>query len=278
MKVGLLTAPFGNDDLETVMDFAEDAGIPCLEVIAQPGSKHIDPARLDKAAVKRIRESLDARGLEISGLAYYTMAISDAKYVKEVQAHAKRTIDAAAALGVGVVCMLAGGPVKGMSKIETIREVLPRAFKPVLAHAAKKNVKIALENYFETCLQGLDTFEALFKAIPDAHFGLNYDPSHLYHQDINYLIPVTEFGKRIFHSHAKDTLVDRARRAHVGIYGPGWWRYVIPGFGNIQWGEYITHLRMNGYDGVLSIEHEDGTQSREDGFIRGAAFLEQFCF
>jgi len=85
------------------------------------------------------------------------------------------------------------------------------------------------------------------------------------------------FADRLFHSHAKDTLVDKAKRARVGVYGSGWWRYVIPGFGNIDWGEYTAHLRMAGYDGVLSIEHEDSTQGREEGFLRGAAHLEQYC-
>ena len=189
----------------------------------------------------------------------------------------KKVIDGAARLNVPTVCMLAGFPTKGMSKLETIREVLPKAFKPILAHARKKKINIALENWFETNLQGLDTFEALFEAIPDANFGLNYDPSHLYHQEIDHLVPVSLYKDRLFHTHAKDTLVNKAVRARVGIYGEGWWRYVIPGFGNLDWGEYISHLRQNGYDGVLSIEHEDETQSREEGFIRGAWHLEQFC-
>ena len=85
------------------------------------------------------------------------------------------------------------------------------------------------------------------------------------------------FGKRIFHTHAKDTLVDVEVRARVGIYGRGWWRYVIPGSGSIHWGEYINHLRMNGYSGVLSIEHEDSALSREKGFILAARHLAQFC-
>ncbi|MCL4219275.1 MAG: sugar phosphate isomerase/epimerase, partial [Candidatus Hydrogenedentes bacterium] len=221
-------------------------------------------------------EELDARGLEITSLAYYDVAITDPKKMRQVQDHAKRTIDAAALLGVDVVCMLAGFPAEGRSKHETIRKVLPKAFKPILAHGRKKNVKIALENWFQTCLQGLDTFEAMFEAIPDENFGLNYDPSHLYHQECDHLVPVSQFAKRIFHSHAKDTLVNQAVRARVGVYADGWWRYVIPGFGNINWGEYITHLRLNGYDGVLSIEHEDSTQTREEGFIRGALHLEQF--
>ena len=277
MKVGMLTAPFGGETLEVVMDFAEEAAIPCLEVVAGPGSKHIDPAKLTATQVKKTRAMLEERDLEISSLAYYETAITNAKKVKGVQAHAKKTIDAAVALAVPTVCMLAGFPAEGMSKIETIRNVLPKAFAPILAHAKKKKVNIALENWFATCLQGQDTFECLFETIPDLHFGLNYDPSHLYHQECDHLVPVAMFGKRIFHTHAKDTLVDKAKRAKTGIYAGGWWRYVIPGFGNINWGEYITHLRLAGYDGVLSIEHEDGTQTREEGFLRGALHLEQFC-
>lgn len=276
MQVGMLTAPFGKEPLETVLDFAEDAGIPCLEIIAGPGSNHIDPSTLTAAAARTILDSVRDRGLMISSLAYYTNT-TDPKNQKAVQEHAKKTIDAAALLGVPTVCMTAGRPVEGMSKPETIKKVCPKVFKPILTHARKKKVNIAIENWFETCLQGLDTFEALFMAIPDDNFGLNYDPSHLYHQECDHLAPVSMFAKRIFHTHAKDTLVDKARRANVGIYAGGWWRYVIPGFGNINWGEYVSHLRQNGYDGVLSIEHEDGAQTREDGFRRGAWYLEQFC-
>jgi len=276
MKVGMLTAPFGKEKFETVLDFAEEAGIPCLEIVAHPGSKHIDPEKLTRAQVEKISAMVAERDLEISSLAYYTNT-SDPDTYKAVQKHAKKTIDAAAALGVPTVCMLAGMPVEGMSKIETIQKVLPRVFGPILTHARKRNINIALENWFATCLQGLDTFECMFDTIKDPNFGLNYDPSHFYHQECDLLLPVSMFSERIFHTHAKDTLVDRAKRARVGIYGAGWWRYVIPGFGNIDWGEYVSHLRMNGYDGVLSIEHEDGAQTREEGFIRGTRYLEQFC-
>ncbi|MBI5091662.1 MAG: sugar phosphate isomerase/epimerase [Candidatus Hydrogenedentes bacterium] len=276
MQVGMLTAPFGNESLETVLDFAEDAGIPCLEIIAGPGSKHIDPSKLTPAAAGKILDAVRERGLNISSLAYYANT-TDPKNHKQIQEHAKRTIDAASLLGVPTVCMLAGMPVPGLTKHETIKKVCPKVFKPILTHARRKKINIALENWFETNLQGIDTFEHLFEAIPDDNFGLNYDPSHLYHQECDHLVLVSMFAKRIFHTHAKDTLVNKAKRAQVGIYGGGWWRYVIPGFGNINWGEYISHLRQNGYDGVLSIEHEDGTQTREDGFRRGAWYLEQFC-
>lgn len=277
MRVGLLTVPFNDEPLDTVLDFAESASIPCLEVWAGPKSRHIDPFDLKAAQVKKIRDGLEERMLEITALAYYTIDLTDPKKTKAVQAHAKKTIDAAAKLEVPVVCMIPGFAAPGMDKIRTIREVLPKAFRPILTHARKRGIKIALENYFMTCLQGLDTFEELFKAIPDDNFGLNYDPSHLYHQQCDHLLPVSLYKDRIFHVHAKDTLVDQALRAQRGVLGAGWWRYVIPGFGNIDWGEFISHLRQNGYDHVLSIEHEDNTQSREDGFMRGAWHLEQFC-
>lgn len=276
MKVGMLTAPFRNEKLETVLDFAEEASIPCLEVVAGPRSKHIDPARLTPARAAKIKEAVAERRLTISSLAYYAN-MTDPKARKAMQAHAKKTIDAAVLLEVPTVCMLAGMPAGGLSKIETIRKVAPKVFRPILTHARKKKINIALENYFATCLQGIDTFECLFETVPDDNFGLNYDPSHLVHQGCDHLLPVSMFAKRIFHTHAKDTLIDRAKRAKIGIYADGWWRYVIPGFGNIDWGEYIAHLRMNGYDGVLSIEHEDDTQTREEGFVRGAWHLEQFC-
>jgi sugar phosphate isomerase/epimerase len=272
----MLTAPFGKEPLSTVLEFARDSDIRCLEVMAGPGSLHLDPSRATAKELDTLKGTVDNAGLEITALAYYTNT-SDSKQSKEIQAHAKKTIDAAARLGVPTVCMLAGWPVEGMTKVETIRKVLPKAFKPILEHARKKNINIALENYFATCLQGIDTFEAIFEAIPDANFGLNYDPSHLVHQECDYFLPVSLFKDRIFHTHAKDTYIDHGLRAKVGIYGTGWWRYVIPGFGLVDWPRYITHLRINGYDHVMSIEHEDATQTREEGFMRGAWYLEQFC-
>lgn len=277
MKVGMLTAPFANEKLEDVLEFAEEASIPCLEVVAAPGSNHVDLNDFAKARAQKIRELLDERSLEITSLAYYDPNFTDPKKTKAFQANAKKAIDAAAMLDVRIVCMLAGFPAPGKTKLETIETTLPKIYQPILTHARKKKVKIALENWYRTCLQGLDTFDALFEAIPDENFGLNYDPSHLYHQQCDHLLPVSHFKDRIFHVHAKDTLIDQSMLRYVGNQGGGWWHYVVPGFGNINWGEFVSHLRMNGYDYVLSIEHEDATQTREEGFVRGAWYLEQFC-
>jgi sugar phosphate isomerase/epimerase len=186
-------------------------------------------------------------------------------------------VEAASLLGVSTLCMQTGMALPNMTRIAQIKALVSKVYAPILAYARDKGIRIAIENWFETCLQGIDTFECLLETIRDENFGLNYDPSHLVHQEINHLLPVRMFGKRIFHCHAKDTLIDIETKARVGIYGHGWWRYVIPGSGSIHWGEYINHLRMNGYNGVLSIEHEDSAVSRERGFILAARHLAQFC-
>jgi sugar phosphate isomerase/epimerase len=276
MHVGMLTAPFGGETLDKIADFAKSAGIKSLEVSVDQGSTQLDPTTFDAAKADAVKAMLSERAVNISALSYYDN-MNEPDKTAERQAIAIKTIDAAAMLGVPVVCLIAGMAAPNMNKTNTIKKVLPKVFAPILAHAAEKQIKIALENYFETCLQGVDTFELLFDTIKDENFGLNYDPSHLYHQQCNYLLPVTMFANRIFHTHAKDCLVDIAQRTKMGVYARGWWRYVVPGYGNINWGEYISHLRMNGYKGVLSIEHEDSAFEREEGFIVGARHLNQFC-
>ena len=277
MDIGMLTAPLSNYSLEDICDLIEDSFIDALEIPAHPGSPHIDAAKLTKKRQKEILDLLEESMLSISSLCYYTCDISEPKKAAKTQATAKKIIDAAASLKVPVVCMLTGFAAPGMTKMETIQKVLPKAFKPILAHAAKKGVKIAVENWFQTCLQGIDTFEALFEAIPDENFGLNYDPSHLVHQGCDHLAPVAMFKDRIFHTHAKDTLIDHAKRARCGVYADGWWQYVIPGYGCINWGEYIGTLLHNGYNGVMSIEHEDAAFDPLTGFFFGSNHLAQYC-
>jgi sugar phosphate isomerase/epimerase len=285
IRVGMLTAPLRNLPFEEVLDMARRCNIAALEVVTEPGHPHIDPMTLGPAQVEAIKQKLGERGLEISSLSNF-MNITAPGKAGEVKQVMIKTVDAVVLLGVPTVCMNLGTLVQGMSKINTIKEVIPGLFRPIIDHAKEKGINVAIENWFETNLQGLDTFDCLMETIPDEHFGFNYDPSHLVHQQCDYTVPITKFGKRIFHTHAKDCLVDEQQRAYlgvlggkwyVGVPGGGWWRYVIPGFGDIKWGQYIGHLREVGYKGVLSIEHEDSTFGPEEGFRHGAHYLNQFC-
>jgi len=276
LRVGMLTAPFMSESLETIADFAKQAQIASLEIMVEPEAGPLQVVGFDAAKAEAVKKLVADRGLEISSLAFYGNPLEEGK-TEEMQAFFRSMIDAAALLGVPTLCTNAGFPAPNMSKVNTIKKVLPKLFNPVIEYAGSKRINIALENWFETNLQGLDTFEALFETFEQKNFGLNYDPSHLYHQQLNYFLPVKLYSERIFHTHAKDCLVDLDERGRVGIYGKNWWRYVIPGYGNINWGEYISFLKYNRYEGVMSIEHEDGAFGREEGFIAGARYLNQFC-
>jgi len=276
IRTGMLTAPLRGLPFEEVLNMAKRCHIAALEVVAEPGHPHIDPATLDGAQAEDIKQKLGERGLEISALSNYMNTTAPGR-AAEVQEIMKKTIDAAALLGVPAICVGLGMPVRERSKIQMIKEVIPGLFRPIIDHAKEKGIHVAVENWFETNLQGLDTLECLMETLPDDNFGFNYDPSHLVHQQCDYMAPIAMFGKRIFHTHAKDTLVNERRRAYVGVLGQGWWRYAIPGFGSINWGQYVGNLRDAGYKGVLSIEHEDSTFGPEEGFRQGAHYLNRFC-
>ena len=278
MQVGILTAPFANEPLEHVIDFAAEAGFDCLEVVSGPGSRHIDSAKFRAKDAKKVRKQLDAAGLTFSSLVWYTnMTPPDADERKRTVKQMNKIVDIAADLGVSVVCTLAGMPLPGNDKMATIESEAKKAFGPLVKHAAKKGVKIALENWYATNIQNLAHWERLFELVPDDNFGLNFDPSHLLWQGIDHLHAVEAFADRIFHTHAKDTEVVEHKLRWVGNQARGWWRYVIPGYGEIDWGTYIARLRRNGYNGVLSIEHEDGALGREEGFVKGLQHLRQFA-
>lgn len=277
MKPGVLTACLDKDSLETAISKVKAANATYIEIAIRPGSHGIDLLTITEEEILRAKEQIGRAGLTVSSLAYYEGEWVYGQNLEKSQTFVKAMIDFAAKLECSTVCMLAGFPVDGKTKIETIKEVLPGVFRPILDYADEKGVVVALENWFATCLQGMDTFECLFETISDENLGLNYDPSHLYHQEIDYIEPVRQFRDKIFHTHAKDCLVDNIKKHHNGVLSTGWWRYVIPGFGGINWGEYLSALREIGYDGTLSIEHEDAFQTPEEGITRGIAYLEQFC-
>jgi sugar phosphate isomerase/epimerase len=273
MHVGILTAPIRSKPLAEVVPWAVTQGIAALEIDVRPGS-HLDATQVDDAALEQAQGLLRQHGIRISSLACYANLTGVSPEDAEAN---RRSLEAAIRLagkiGVDTVCTLAGFAAPGKNKARTITEDLPGVFQPLLELARENNTRIALENWFATNIQHLEHWRALFEAVPDAHLGLNFDPSHLDWQGIDVVGAVKEFRDRIFHVHAKDVSVDAARLQRVGYQGDGWWRYTLPGYGRIRWGEFVTTLRQIGYDGVLSIEHEDGAFGAEEGFTKAARYL-----
>jgi sugar phosphate isomerase/epimerase len=273
MHVGILTAPLRNKPLSAVIPWAAEHGITALEIETRPGS-HLDPANVDDNQIEQIHQLLSAHGVSISCLACYMnmTGVSDEQAAQNRRA-VEDAIRLAARMGVDTVGTLAGFPAPGKNRMKTINDDLSAIFRPLLDLAAENNVRLVLENWYATNIQHLDHWRAVFDQLPDEHFGLNFDPSHLDWQGIDVVAAVHEFRDRIFHVHAKDVSVNMAKLARVGYNGDGWWRYTLPGYGRIRWGEFITTLRQIGYDGVLSIEHEDAAFPAEEGFIKAARYL-----
>jgi sugar phosphate isomerase/epimerase len=123
----------------------------------------------------------------------------------------------------------------------------------------------------------------MFEAIPDASFGLNYDPSHMIWQQMDEVAPIAEFARRIHHVHAKDVWIDRRKLNDVGIMATplSYHRPKLPGLGNVRWGHFFAALTEAGYDGPVCVEVEDrayetGLEGVEGALRQVAAFLHQY--
>lgn len=272
MEIGFLTACMGKKSLEDVVQIASELGFAALEVSV--GHLPADRALKDASKVKAL---FAENGVAISSLAAYANLLeADEAKRQAAVASFKKNIDAAVAVGTPVVCTLAGMPVPGKSKEQTIAEDFKAVFTPIAKYAEDKGIKIAFENWYPTLLQHFDLWDAILAAVPSPAIGFNYDPSHLLWQGIDYLAGVDRYKGRIFHTHAKDTEMKLDVLARRGSQAGGWWRYVIPGYGSVEWGKYVGRLRQSGYNGVLSIEHEDSAFSPEDGLDKGLKYLRLF--
>ncbi|MCM8770049.1 MAG: sugar phosphate isomerase/epimerase [Candidatus Omnitrophica bacterium] len=274
MEIGFLTAPFRQASLEEVLNFAAANGFSQVEILSVPGAGQIVPEEVIRDSGKKVKEMFSQTGVRPSSYACYANLFDQDENQREmVRKHLKHLIVAAELTGVEVVCTIAGLPLPGRNKMEMIEENVAPYFAELCSFAASHRVKIALENWFATNIQHLEHWKKLFTLVPADNFGLNFDPSHLVHQGIDYLMAVDEFASRIFHTHAKDCEINEAVLRRIGNKENGWWRYVIPGRGVIDWGRYLGRLRKAGYNGVLSIEHEDTCVGREEGFLLGKKYL-----
>jgi len=276
VKLGFLTAAFPDQSLEQVAGWAHEEGFEALEVACWPsggsenrryaGVTHIDVDRFDPG---RVRDLLDRHGLEISALAYYPNNLHpDEGHRWAVNGHLRKVIDAAATLGVDTV-----GTFVGNDKDRPLPDNLDRfraIWPDLVRHAGAQGVQVAIENcpmifsYDEwpgggNLAWSPAIWDAMFEAIPDEHFGLNLDPSHLVWLMIDPERAVYDFADRIFHVHAKDLEIrsDGLYRHGTFAGGIGWQVPRLPGLGQVDWSRFVAALYAVGYDRFVSVEHED---------------------
>jgi sugar phosphate isomerase/epimerase len=306
MKIGFLTACLPQVDLQSCAAWASQNGFGALELAAWPTqserdyqARQINAAWLAGDEAKEISDFFAQYHMQISAMAYYDNNLHpDVEQRRAIHEHLKKVIDAAELLQVKLVGTFMGGR-PDLTPKENIKE-FAIVFGDILKYAADRGVKMMIENcpmenWVRFGLPGNyayspELWQALFNELPDDNLGLNLDPSHLYWLGIDYVKVVKEFAAKIFHVHAKDTEILKEGQQCFGIlnrqvdpipWKSGWWRYRIPGLGEIQWKNFITALQENGYDQVLSIEHEDpiweGSEEKvKQGLVIGRKHLSQF--
>jgi len=306
MKLGFLTACLPDLSLEELVKFASGQGFKTLELAAWPvdslrdyQARQIDAAKFNKSEAVRVKDIFKENNIEISAMAYYDNNLHpDLEQRKKYLHHLKKVIDTAGLLDVELVGTFVGSrPDKTPN--ENIKEI-GKVFKDILKYADDRGVKIMIENcpmenWVKFGLPGNyayspELWDALFNELPSENFGLNLDPSHLYWLGIDYLQAAEDYAEKIFHAHAKDTEILAEGEYKYGLFGrqidpvpwkSGWWRYRMPGLGEIDWSKFISVLQENGYDNVLSIEHEDpiweGSEEKvKTGLKLGYKYLSQF--
>jgi sugar phosphate isomerase/epimerase len=302
LKLGIQSAILGDLSFNEVIEFASDNGFSCAELMCWPigqsnrryaGVTHIDVTSLDDNEIKRIQSKLKEKNVTISGLGYYPNALDPDKEKSDFYiGHIKKVIDAASVLDIGIMNTFIGAdPAKhDDDNFAIFKELWP----PIIRYAEERNVKVCIENcpmFFtrdewpsgKNLAHSPALWRKMFETIPSMNFGLNYDPSHLIWQMMDYVKPIYEFKDRIFHVHIKDAMILWDKINDIGILTTPLQYHTpkIPGLGDINWGKFFSALYEVGYDGAACIEVEDksfeGSQeSRKISLLQSRNFLRQF--
>lgn len=302
MLLGFASAILPELDLEEVLKFAGETGYDCVEIMCWPKGKaerryagvtHIDVSDFSEKDAEEIHRLCAKYGVSISALGYYPNPLvgdqaEGAVYIE----HIKKVIDAAARLGIGQMNTFIG-----RDHTQSVEDNWPRfleVWKDIIAHAEAKQVRIGIENCPMIFTndewpggKNLGTTPAIWKRmwedIPSDHFGLNYDPSHMIWQHMDYLSPMRKYAHKLFHIHAKDVRIDRHLLDEYGIMAPPnkWHTPKLPGMGEIDWGKFFSVLTSAGYDGPVCVEVEDrayegSLEKQKLSLVQSHTYLRQF--
>ncbi len=305
LQLGFASAILPDIGFEEVFSIASQIGFKCVETMCWPPSKaerrysgitHIDISDCDQAALAKIEKTVQDTGVAISALGYYPNCLTADQAQAEVAIeHLKRLIAFAPTLNVSRVNTFIGRDER--QSVEENWPKLLKVWKPIVDLAEKHNIKIGIENcpmFFsadewpggKNIATSPKIWQRLFSDLGSPNLGLNYDPSHLVWQQMDYLLPLTQFADRIFHVHAKDVRLDIDKLNQVGIlaHPQEYHTPKLPGLGEINWGRFFSVLLDSGYRGPVCVEVEDRAyehsfQTRIDSLRQSHTYLQQFaCF
>ncbi len=278
MKLGFLSAILPEYSFEQLAKYASGIKMDCLEVACWPAGKasrryagvtHIDVLNLTQEKRAEIKDILHKYNLSISAIGYYPNPLDPDPALRSAAAdHIRACIRAAAELGVGQINTFAGrDPARSVTEnFKTFKKIWP----DIVRFAEDSGIRIGIENcpmFFtmdewpggKNMASTPKIWEEMFSIIDSDYFGLNYDPSHLVWQQMDYIAPIYDFSEKIFHFHIKDVAFYPDKFDRVGPMAPPL-EYHTPklaGLGDIDWGKTMSALYDINYQGCAVIEVED---------------------
>jgi DNA-(apurinic or apyrimidinic site) lyase len=311
MDVSVLTVSLADRPLEDVFAYLSEQGVDAVELGCGGfvGDDHLpqDEYLDDADAQAELQALLDEYDLHISALATHNNPLHpDEDRAETADAELRGAIRLAEQLGVETVLTFSGlpagapedttpnwitapWPTEHHEAHEYQWEVATEYWTEVAEFAESHGVTIGIEMHPNMLVYEPRGMLRLRAATADC-IGANFDPSHLFWQGIDITEAIRLLGERdaIHHFHAKDTKVYDAQAREKGVLDTtpyteeserSWlFRSIGYGHGEAFWKDVVSTLRMVGYDGALSIEHEDSLTSPTEGLEKGIDVLQRAVF
>lgn len=306
MKLSVFSPVFGNMPLDGALKYLKDRGVDGMELGAggYPGKAHADIIELKDSAKKRdeLKALFNKHGIEIAALSVHGNPVHPQKQLaKTADEELDAAIEVAPKLGVKNIITFSGCPSDGKGDMPNwvtctwpneYRDVLEYQWNDVLIPywtekakcAASVGVRICFEMHPGFCVYNPETLLKL-RAAAGEGIGANFDPSHLLWQGIDPVAAIKKLGDALFWFHAKDTAIDKYNTAVNGVLdtkpysfeNQRSWIFRTVGYGSDEklWKDMVSALRVIGYDGYLSIEHEDSLMTQTEGLDKAIEFMKK---
>jgi sugar phosphate isomerase/epimerase len=309
MKVGVLTVPLGDQSLEETLDYLAGLGVGTVELGCggNTGDDHLPREEYldDESAQAHLHDLLSEYDCRVSALATHNNPIHpDNDHAKYADTELREAIQLASQLGVDTVTTFSGLPSGGPNDEvpnwitapwptehkeahDYQWEVAEDYWSDIAEIADDHGVNVAIEMH-PNMLVYEPTGMMRLREATNERIGANFDPSHLYWQGIDICEAIRYLGDAIHHAHAKDTGLYESNAKVKGYLDTtpyteevdrSWlFRTVGYGHGKSHWKDVVSTLRMVGYDGALSIEHEDSLTSSREGLEKAVDVLDRAVF
>ena len=289
MRLGFLTSCLPDESLEQIAGWAGRNGFAALEIAAWPAGDprrhavtHLDVTEFTTADAHRTRAMLAGHGVTASALGYYENQLeADPERRSANHRHLLACLEAAAQLEIGVVGTFVGRDLT--RTVEQNLELAAEVFTPLVKRADDLGVTLAVENcpmpswHPDGYPGNLAYSPELWQRLAEFGLRLFFDPSHLPGLGIDPVRALREHSGLVAAVQAKDVETFPELRDRYGFHGPalgrapgdrGWWRYRIPGLGQLDWAGLLAVLTEAGYRGLVSVEHEDPVWSGDNERVR----------